>query len=201
MDGLLQRMSAEIPHKAARIAFLINNYSLCVNTASERKVNASDAAPFETALQNNVDAYISTELDAHFRTLVHWVNVTEAAALDAARSKGMNVAGPDGAPVLPPDAPIPANQPEVEAVLRDFNASWRQGTKEMSSAVATYFSKTSSQTAMGILKRVMSAFINKYERFQNLLQRAFPANTALLSQVVALQTIYYEIKQQGRSFE
>ena len=151
-----------------------------------------------------VDMYVDSEMDAHFRSLKGFVTAVEGAAVAAAKAQGITVPTTDDAgrplpPRLPDAVPITASVTDVEAVLRDFGASWRAGLKAMHDGVLRHF--PDPRHGVGVLKACMGTFVGFYERFHAILSRAFPPTAPFLREVVPMPTIFYEIKRYGRAFE
>lgn len=135
---------------------------------------------------------MEAELDTHFRSLKTFVRATEAAAVAAAKAAGAAVATVDDAgrpvpPRIPEGVPVVASVPDVEALLRDFASAWRQGLKNIHDGVLRHF--PDARHGMGVLKAVMGAFVGLYERFQQLLGRAFPPSAPFLREVVPTPTM------------
>jgi hypothetical protein len=94
--------------------------------------------------------------------------------------------------VLPAGVPVALSLSETEAVVRDFNANYRGALKALADNTARFF--PDRNTALGILRRLMSAVLTWYERFGALAAAAFP-DGGPLRDIVPTATLYHEIKR------
>lgn len=143
-------------------------------------------------LPPQVETYVESELDQHFRPLKSFVTGIEASALAAAKAAGIAVPTTDDSgrplgPRLPEGVTVTASVADVENVLRDFGQNWRGGLKAMHDNVLRHF--PDPRSGVGVLKGVMGSFVGLYERFHAVLTRAFPPTAPFLRDVVPSPTM------------
>jgi hypothetical protein len=211
MDALLQKLAGELSNKTTKIVFMVNNYSACLSIGQARAVDAEDLSNWDRGADHYMNMYTDTELETYFRSLVAFVKKYEASVQAAAAAAGVSLPSPAAAgagttaptPItilqVPDTVPVTIETGEADAVLRDFNSNWRNGVKSLADNVNRYFSAAAGGLAVTLLKRVLSTFINTYERFTTLLSRGLPSSAPLLREVVNSQTIYFELRKYSRT--
>jgi len=209
MEALLQRMAGTLPPGMAQVALMINSYSACLTAASIRGMKADDAAAWDKAADRHLTMLAEGSMDAYFRAASGFVRKTEAAAAAAA---GI-AAGQPVPPVTVHPAGVvpPVNPAEAEAVLRDFNSSWRTGLKGLYEEVVRYFGSSGGAGEGGgggagalfpiVLKRVMTAFVALYDRLVAVLTRGLPSGAPLLREVLERKTVILELQKYSREME
>jgi hypothetical protein len=223
MEALWGKMGAELGKGLPRSAFLLNQYAAAAHTYAERGVAAEDSAPLNEAHNRALNAYVDEAVDAHFRVFTGWVKKVESGAVAAAKAKGLPLPAPAaGAPpaaaYLPEGIPVAAEQAEAEAIVRDFALNWRGGLSALNDDVSRFFgrggggaaaggagassadlvaasaAKTSAAVLMGVFQKVAEF----HTRFTAVVARAFPGNPPFTREVVALPTVYAEMRRYGR---
>jgi hypothetical protein len=211
MEGLWSKMAAELGKGLPRAAFTLAQYAAVAGAYAERGVSAEDAAPVAEANQRALAAYVEEAVEAHFRVFTGWVKKVEAAALAAAKSRGVNFV--PGAPsasagagatvsYLPPDTvPVVAEPAEAETVVRDFALNWRAGLSGLNDDVSRFFGRgadAGSKVAPAVLMALFQKVAEFHGRFTAAVARAFPGNPPFTREIVALPTVYAEMRRYGR---
>lgn len=221
MESLWGKMASEaLPKGLARAAFIVSQYSCVTSTYAERGVNNDDGQAMKDASVRALAAYVDEGVEAQFRMLTGWVKKVEATAAQAAKSRGINfvpgaVGGSSGAasssggasgssssssaPVfLPPEGvPVSAEQAETETIVKDFALNWRAGLSGLNDDVNRYVGRD-SKAAPAVLMALFQKVAEFHGRFTGAVTRAFPNNTAITRDFVALPTVYAEMRRYAR---
>lgn len=212
-DAVLQRAAAELPSRPAKLVFAVSNYSACLATAAARGVAPEDVASWERSAATASDAFVDAQLEAHFPSVKAFVRKGEAAAAAAAAAAGVALPPTASAPPsilsLPESLAVPLDAGEAQAVLRDFNAAWRNAARALSEDCGRLFAPppgapagsgaaaSASALANAMLRRTLAALVSLYDRFAALLARGLPAAgaAAVLREVVPSAVVVMELKK------
>ncbi|RYE85561.1 MAG: hypothetical protein EOO65_00080 [Methanosarcinales archaeon] len=210
VDAMLQKLAADLPSRLAKVVFMVNNYGFMLSTGQARNLTPDAMGLWERAATHYMNMLSDAELETHFRALLAFTKKAEATAIANAAAANIplittapaDAAGVMQAPPTPgtistvPDSVmLRLDVTESESVLREFNVTWRQGVKALHDDVVRYFQAGTAPSSTVVLKRIMTAFLNLYERFNTVLTRGLPTGTAALHEIVPIQTIYHEMKK------
>eukprot|EP00741_Cyanophora_paradoxa_P006469 tig00001003_g6264.t1 len=176
---LIARMAAEHSQHIAKIVFLINNYDLITGVCAERGVESEDGSYFGEQLAQQTSFFVEEELGASYGKLISFVKRTEPLL---------------SAPTFNPERP-PVDPAEVEKLVKEFNARWKQGIEGMNADVMKYFSNF--KIGMEILKQALTQLLLYYTRFLDIVKKCFK-NPPFSRDIVSIPNIMYEIRQYSR---
>lgn len=208
MEVLWQRMAQTLlPAGLPQYAFMIHNFSLCLAVAQARGLHADDAGAWDRATDRYLSLYVDAALTAHFRSSFEYVRRVEGGL-------GLTTATPPLTVLTAPESALAAlrvTPAEAEAVLRDFNSSWRSGVKGLNDDATRLFGAATSGGAPGsgsggitinllpvVLRRVMTGFLALYDRLVAILARGLPAGSNALREVLEKRTLMLELDKYSR---
>ncbi|KAJ3049398.1 Vacuolar protein sorting-associated protein 52, partial [Quaeritorhiza haematococci] len=116
VEGLLYRMSGEIPDRKNRLVFLINNYDLVLTILGEHNIVTFEAEKryFNSLLDNKTAEYVEEELKPYFGNLIAFVNQVEL--LGGGELKSVDAA-------------------RFEKLATDFNTAWKPSLNSINASV------------------------------------------------------------------
>jgi len=177
MVKLLTGMAAVHSETKASMVFLINNYHNILGIFSEKRVDSDEVERVEELLAEQKEEFVEEELQQSYSKLIQFVKSTESAG--------------EGAKVDPA---------LVEALVRNFAASWKSGIELINASVRRYFSEFN--IGMGILKQVLTQLLLYYTRFQEIIRINWGGHPPPFSRdIVTTASILQEIKKYSQSFQ
>jgi vacuolar protein sorting-associated protein 52 len=176
---LLERLSEEHVSNKKKVIFMINNLDQIVCIFQERRVAGKELNKVLELLMAQRELFVEEELLNGFSKMIAFVQQTESHL--AADPKNTDV----------------VNAQVVEALVREFASSWRQGIEEINRNVLSYFSNF--RNGMEILKQVLTQLLLYYTRFQDVIRKAFKKQPAFCKDLVPTTVILAEIKKYALS--
>ncbi|KAG0172911.1 hypothetical protein DFQ30_009374 [Apophysomyces sp. BC1015] len=170
-EGLLARMSNELPEVTRRIAFLINNYDLIISVFQEAHSRAleSELDHFKQLLSIHISAFVDHQLTPYFGEVVKCVQQAEQARPEI--DKG-----------------------ELVRICKHFAQTWRHSLTAINGSVVQYFSNFKNGTT--VLHAVLGQLIVYYTKFLDLLEKRNLGDV----HPVDVQTVMVEIKKFRSTF-
>jgi len=194
MLALLARLADQHRNAKDKCVFLVNNLDLIVTMLQERRVVAAEVSAFETLLSEQREKFVEEELVSFYAPLIRFVRQHESAILHA-----NNASGPGSGSTAMTAGGKAVDAAQVEKIVRDFAATWKQGIERMNGDVLRFFANF--RNGMEILKLVLTQLLLYYTRFVEVVKRSFDrAPPSFQSDIVTTQEILYEIKKYSRSF-
>lgn len=210
MMSLLVRLADTLPSNKERIVFLINNFDQALSVFGDRRSLSSaggeggapvdlrdEAVHFEKRLAEQRELFVEEELLERYSRLIAFVQQTEAQspapAAGASIAAGRSGGGSGGA-----DAPLQLDASVVEALVREFAATWKAGIEAINRDVLAFFSNF--RNGMEILKQVLTQLLLYYTRFQDIVRRGWRRPPAFTKDIVSTAAILVEIKKYSRQF-
>ncbi|TDH67602.1 hypothetical protein CCR75_000086 [Bremia lactucae] len=183
--SLLSRLSNQHTTAKDKCIFLINNYDLVLSHFEERRVNTEESSKFEKLLATQRDKFVEEELMTFHVKLIQFVRQHEQVTLDNGER-------------LSTESNQQVDTSQIEAIVREYAATWKAGIEKMNGNVMTYFSNF--RNGMEILKQVLTQLLLYYTRFVEIVKRSFQQPPSFYSEIVTTQEILNEIKKYSRSF-
>jgi hypothetical protein len=155
LEGLLSRMSNELPDTIRKIAFLINNYDLIVSVMQEsanRAVNA-ELEHVEQILGLQKAAFVEEQLKPFFGDIIDCVNSVEHHK----------------------NKPSDFSSTQLEKISTQFAQTWRQSLSAINTSVIQYFSNFKNGTT--VLHAALGQLIVYYTKFIDLLEKRYSGQT------------------------
>ncbi|KAG2187646.1 hypothetical protein INT44_005336 [Umbelopsis vinacea] len=155
LEGLLSRMSNELPDIIRKIAFLINNYDLIVSVMQEsanRAVNA-ELEHVEQILGLQKAAFVEEQLKPFFGDIIDCVNSVEQQK----------------------NKPSDFSSAQLERISTQFAQTWRQSLSAINTSVIQYFSNFKNGTT--VLHAALGQLIVYYTKFIDLLEKRYSGQT------------------------
>ncbi|GAB5589033.1 Vacuolar protein sorting-associated protein 52 [Umbelopsis nana] len=150
-EGLLSRMSNELPDTIRKIAFLINNYDLIVsvmNESANRAVSA-ELEHVDQILSLQKAAFVEEQLKPFFGDIIDCVNSVE-------QQKSQ---------------PSEFSAAHLEKISTHFAQTWRQSLSAINTSVIQYFSNFKNGTT--VLHAALGQVIIYYTKFIDLLEKRY----------------------------
>jgi len=179
---LLRRLSDELPSSKQKVVFLINNFDQVLSVFGERQIIGDESARFEELLAQHRGLFVEEELLESFSSFITFVQHTEAYMGERQEEGGS----------------MDVDTAAVEALVRDFAASWKSGIEAIYQNVLEYFSNF--RNGMEILKQVLTQLLLYYTRFQDIIRKVWGRRQPPFAKdIVSTATILVEIKKYSRA--
>lgn len=180
VEQLLLELSASAGGGSrAQVVFLITNYETVLAALRAHDIEGEEVARFEELAAEQTTLYVEEELAEKFGRLVAFVKRTEHAL---GRDEAAAAAAVDEA--------------EVRALARHFAQFWRSGIEQINASVQKTFSAAvDAAGSMEILKQCLIQLVLYYQRFQDVIGKAFDQPSLFGNDLVPVPTIMYEIKK------
>jgi len=178
VDDYLLQTAARLKR---RTIFLINNYNVITRILRAKGIeNSEDLLYFEERVTAKNKEYVEEELRDKFGKLVRFV-----------KTRG-------------DDNDISADK--VEEIVKGFARSWRDGIESINASVMNHFNipedseiPVMPEVATDVLKQVLIQLVLYYQRFQDMIKKAFPSRSAVGKELIPIPTIMFEIKKYGKT--
>ncbi|KAJ2959317.1 hypothetical protein NQZ79_g5266 [Umbelopsis isabellina] len=150
-EGLLARMSNELPDTIKRIAFLINNYDVIVSVMQEspNRAVSAELEHVEQILSLQKSAFVEEQLKPFFGDIIDCVKSVEQNKIK----------------------PMEFSSTQLEKISTHFAQTWRQSLNAINTSIIQYFSNFKNGTT--ILHATLGQVIVYYTKFIDLLEKRY----------------------------
>jgi hypothetical protein len=150
-EGLLSRMSNELPETIRKTAFLINNYDLIVSVMNESPNRAvtAELEHVDQILALQKAAFVEEQLKPFFGDIIDCVNSVEQQKCQ----------------------PSDFSSAQLEKISTHFAQTWRQSLSAINTSVIQYFSNFKNGTT--VLHAALGQLIIYYTKFIDLLEKRY----------------------------
>jgi len=200
---LIERLADGHSTNKKKIVFLINNIDSIISIFQERRVSGRELNRFVDLLMQQRELFVEEELLQSFSKMIAFVQQTELhmhrpqysnSNKNNAQSSSSASAKASAKAALMEDTKLEVNPQVVEALVREFSSTWKQGIEQVNRNVLSFFANF--RNGMEILKQVLTQLLLYYTRFQDIIRKVWRSKPpAFCKDLVSTSTILIEIKK------
>ena len=175
VDKLLTRSTVKLTNGKHQAVFQLNNYYYIMT-----RLSAGDEQRYwQDLYAGQLQLLIEEELYERFRQLITFTKQYAAVLEDGQQDVSMDWAA-------------------VEAIVRAFSKSWREGVEGLASSVQRAFEGSSAAMQEEMVRAVLTQLLVVYQKFTELMKKYGRQRQQLMREVIPVNNLLFEVKKYAK---